>query len=71
MIQLETTLRILKKKPKNFLDCLIYARNKYQKFFYNGIMQLLKAYPLDHTDEKGKLFWSSPKRPPFPNNFDS
>jgi hypothetical protein len=68
--QLETTLRLLKKKPKSFLDCLQYARNKFQKFFHNSVVALIKAYPLDHKDDKGKLFWSSPKRPPHTLVFD-
>lgn len=68
---METTVRLLKKKPKSFIDCLNYARNKFQKFFHNSIVALIKAYPLDHVDNMGKLFWSSPKRPPNVFEFDA
>ncbi|CAD8164661.1 unnamed protein product [Paramecium pentaurelia] len=60
---LETTLKFCKNMPKNFNDCIQYALNKFYKYFVYGIMDLLKAYPLDHV-VNGKLFWSSPKRPP-------
>ncbi|CAD8161015.1 unnamed protein product [Paramecium octaurelia] len=60
---LETTLKFCKNMPKKFDDCIQYALNKFYKYFVYGIMDLLKAYPLDHV-VNGKLFWSSPKRPP-------
>lgn len=68
--QLESTLRLLARRPKSIVDCLRYARNKFEKFFHNALLQLLKAYPLDQCDDKGRLFWSSPKRPPLVLTFN-
>lgn len=60
---LEKTLKFCNNRPKSFEDCVQYALNKFYKYFVYGIWDLLKAYPLDHM-VNGKLFWSSPKRPP-------
>lgn len=32
---------------------------------------MLYCFPRDYTDEKGNLFWSSPKRPPYVIDFDA
>jgi hypothetical protein len=50
--------------PKNFIDCLIIARRKFNKIYIDNIMQLLYLYPPDKIDSNGKLFWSLPKRQP-------
>jgi hypothetical protein len=34
------------------------------------ILQLLHVYPADKKNQDGKYFWSLPKRPPSPINFD-
>ena len=67
---LAEALRFLKSWPKTFDDCIIWARNKYQKYFVNDIKQLLHVYPLDHKLDNGSLFWTLPKRPPTPVKFD-
>jgi ubiquitin-activating enzyme E1 len=67
---MKKTLKWMKKYPKNFEDCLILARHKFNKVFCNNIKQLLYAYPLDKKDKQGKLFWTLPKRPPEIDNFD-
>jgi ubiquitin-activating enzyme E1 len=63
------TLKWIKKRPKTFEDCLIIAREKFNKVFVNNIKQLLYVYPLDKKDKSGKLFWSLPKRPPIIYDF--
>lgn len=63
---LKHTLKILKHNPTDFDQCILIARKKFQKYFYNDILQLLHVYPLDKTNKDGRLFWSLPKRPPTP-----
>lgn len=67
---LAESYRFLKNWPRNFDDCIQWARNKFEKFFVNDIKQLLHVYPLDHKLENGKLFWTLPKRPPSTVTFD-
>ena len=56
--------------PKNFEECVEYARNRFEKYFNHDIRQLLHVYPLDTKTKDGNLFWSLPKRPPSPVVFD-
>ena len=63
-------LNFAKGLPKSFDDCLQWARNKFEKLFSHDIKQLLYTYPLDFRTENGNLFWSLPKRPPQPLDFD-
>lgn len=42
----------------------------YQEFFEFKIIELLTLFPADYVDKEGKLFWTSPKRPPVPLPFD-
>ena len=63
--------KMFKKKPENLKDCLRFARLVFQKYFHNKIRQLMYVYPLDHITKEGKPFWSLPKRPPSPLEFDS
>ena len=39
-------------------------------YFSHNINQLLYTYPLTHTTKDGLPFWTLPKRPPTPLNFD-
>lgn len=65
-ISLKAGLKFLEKKPKNFDDCIAFARLKFEKFFNHDVRQLLHVYPLDAKTKDGNLFWSLPKRPPVP-----
>lgn len=60
----------MKKRPKNFDECVQYAREKFEKLFNHDIKQLLHVYPLDAKTKDGTLFWTLPKRPPVPIDFD-
>jgi hypothetical protein len=64
-------LKIVKKGPKNFDDCLEYAIHKFYRYFRDDVMQLLYTYPLDAKTKNGEPFWKLPKRPPFPIKFNS
>ena len=67
---LKKSIKWMKKAPKNFEDCLLLAREKFNKVFVNNIKQLMYSYPIDKKDKNGKLFWSLPKRPPVIDEFD-
>jgi len=43
---------------------------RFEKLFNHDIKQLLHVYPLDAKTKDGNLFWSLPKRPPVPIDFD-
>ena len=47
-----------------------FARQLFQDIFHDQIAQLLHSFPRDYKDDKGNLFWSSPKRPPYVIDFD-
>eukprot|EP00347_Sterkiella_histriomuscorum_P017580 403348792 len=69
-MSLKEGLKIIEKRPKSFEDCIEYARLKFEKFFNHDVRQLLHVYPLDAKTKDGNLFWSLPKRPPVPVDFD-
>lgn len=46
------------------------ARFRFQKHFFNDIKQLLHVYPLEKLTKEGRPFWSLPKRPPTPVEFN-
>jgi ubiquitin-activating enzyme E1 len=48
-----------------------FARQLFQDIFHDQIAQLLHSFPRDYRDDKGNLFWSSPKRPPYTIEFDA
>lgn len=57
--------------PKNFDDCVKWARLQFQENFHNTIAQLLYNFPSDQKTSSGALFWSGPKRCPNALNYDS
>lgn len=50
--------------PKDFEDCIEFARHKFEKLFNNNIQSLLTVYPPNKKKADGTPFWSLPKRPP-------
>ncbi|XP_014229516.1 ubiquitin-like modifier-activating enzyme 1 [Trichogramma pretiosum] len=69
---LESVKRALvDERPKNFNDCVVWARNHWQDQFNNQIRQLLFNFPPDQVTSSGQLFWSGPKRCPIPLTFDA
>ena len=67
---IKKAINTIKKKPIIFDDCIKWARKRFQKHFHNDILQLLHVYPLDKQTKEGRPFWSLPKRPPTPFEFD-
>ncbi|EUB59741.1 Ubiquitin-like modifier-activating enzyme [Echinococcus granulosus] len=57
--------------PKDFDDCIVWARNLWQDLYSNSIRQLLFNFPPDHKTTTGAPFWSGTKRCPRPLEFDA
>ncbi|XP_041953675.1 ubiquitin-like modifier-activating enzyme 1 isoform X3 [Alosa sapidissima] len=57
--------------PRNWEDCITWARNHWQCQYNNNIRQLLHNFPPDQLTSSGAPFWSGPKRCPHPLEFDT
>ena len=57
-------------RPREFKDCVSWARCVFEDLFVNGIKQLLHSYPVDFVTSAGVSFWSGAKRPPTPLEFN-
>jgi Ubiquitin-activating enzyme active site len=68
---LKDVVKLLSRRPKSFEDCLRYARLKFEKLFNHDVRQLLHVYPLDAKTKEGAPFWSLPKRPPTPVEYEA
>jgi len=62
---------LVQNKPKNFDDCIKFARMRFQQLYHNNVKQLLYNFPADQTTDSGALFWSGPKRCPHPIVFNT
>lgn len=70
IVSLKEGMKLLKKRPNNFMDCVEYARMRFEKLFNHDIRQLLHVYPLDAVTKDGNPFWTLPKKPPTAIDFD-
>ncbi|KAI9830618.1 MAG: hypothetical protein M1819_005428 [Sarea resinae] len=61
---------LVTEKPLSFDDCIVWARQQFEKQYNNAIQQLLYNFPKDSTTASGAPFWSGPKRAPEPLKFD-
>ncbi|KAF1955785.1 ubiquitin-activating enzyme E1 [Byssothecium circinans] len=61
---------LVTEKPLTFDDCIIWARQQFEKNYNHAIGQLLYNFPKDSTTGSGQPFWSGPKRAPDPARFD-
>ena len=57
--------------PRTFQQCIYQARRKFETYYVNSITQLLHAFPIDHKNDDGTLFWALPRRPPKRITFDA
>lgn len=57
-------------RPKDFQECVAWARVKFEENFRNQILQLLHNFPPEQTTSSGAPFWSGPKRCPHGLKFD-
>ena len=58
-------------RPRDFDDCIHWARDRFEEYFHNVIVQLLHVFPRDYKDKDGNPFWTGSKRPPTPLSFDA
>jgi ubiquitin-activating enzyme E1 len=63
-------LRLFKDGQVDFFRCVEWARLQFEDLFRNTILQLLHNFPLDAKTSTGAPFWSGPKRPPTPLEFN-
>lgn len=61
---------LVDERPRNFEDCIAWARCHWQEQYNNQIRQLLFNFPPDQVTSSGQPFWSGPKRCPVPLTFD-
>ena len=66
---LENIFEIVSKRM-NWENCVEESRHMFEKNFNHKPKQLLFLYPVDTKDSEGAPFWSPPKRPPVPIEFD-
>jgi ubiquitin-activating enzyme E1 len=62
---------LVKEKPHDFNDCIVWARKQFENEYNNAIQQLLYNFPRDSTTSSGAPFWSGPKRAPDALIFDA
>lgn len=67
---LENIVGIAEEAPKDFRDCLVWARKRFEEQFSNQIKQLLHNFPPDMVTSTGQAFWSGTKRQPTPLLFN-
>ncbi|KAK4534451.1 hypothetical protein CDCA_CDCA02G0476 [Cyanidium caldarium] len=58
-------------RPRDFADCVQWARLQFERLYHHSIRQLLHAFPRDMLDRDGQPFWSGTKRAPTPLVFDA
>jgi ubiquitin-activating enzyme E1 len=62
---------LIDEKPKDFQDCVAWARTLFEELYTNQIRQLLFNFPPDQIMPKsGQPFWSGAKKKPSPIIFD-
>lgn len=61
---------MIDERPKDFFDCVKWARLTWQEHYSNQIRQLLFNFPPDKPGQSNQPFWSGPKRCPKPLDFD-
>lgn len=68
---LESVKQVLvDERPESFVDCITWARLRFQDQYNNQIRQLLFNFPKDQVTSSGAPFWSGPKRCPHAIEFD-
>ena len=58
-------------KNATFEECVKIARNMFQDYYYNNILQFLYNFPVDCKNQNGTPFWSGSKKAPTPCVFDT
>jgi len=66
---LEAIAEVAEERPKDFKDCLVWARKRFEEQYANQIKQLLHNFPAEMITSTGQPFWSGTKRQPNPIAF--
>jgi ubiquitin-activating enzyme E1 len=61
---------LLDSKPREYRDCVVWARHIFESLFASNIKQLLYCFPPDHMTSTGVPFWAGTKKCPSPIAFD-
>ncbi|NXA24095.1 UBA1 enzyme, partial [Ibidorhyncha struthersii] len=67
---LEQVQESLRERPRDWQDCLSWARRHWQSCYHNTIVQLLHNFPPEHETSPGVPFWSGDRSCPHPLTFD-
>nr|XP_025962416.1 ubiquitin-like modifier-activating enzyme 7 [Dromaius novaehollandiae] len=67
---LEQVRRSLQERPRDWQDCVHWARRHWQSCYHDTISQLLLTFPPEHEASPGVAFWSGDRRCPHPLTFD-
>ncbi|XP_045056058.2 ubiquitin-like modifier-activating enzyme 7 isoform X2 [Desmodus rotundus] len=68
---LQVAVGVLRQRPQNWRDCVLWALGRWQLCFRHSIEQLLRHHPPDEVLEDGARFWSRPRQCPQPLEFDA
>uniref|UniRef100_A0A8C3B8K1 Ubiquitin-activating enzyme E1 n=1 Tax=Cairina moschata TaxID=8855 RepID=A0A8C3B8K1_CAIMO len=66
----ERVWRSLQERPRDWGDCVRWARRHWQSHYHDAIAQLLHTFPPTHESSPGVPFWSGDRRCPHPLTFD-
>ncbi|KAM8994845.1 ubiquitin-like modifier-activating enzyme 7 isoform 1-T1 [Ara ararauna] len=67
---LEQVQRSLQERPRDWRDCVRWARRHWQSCYHDAITQLLHTFPLEHEVKPGVPFWTWDKTCPHPLIFN-
>ncbi|XP_027742301.1 LOW QUALITY PROTEIN: ubiquitin-like modifier-activating enzyme 7 [Empidonax traillii] len=60
----------LRERPRDWRDCVLWARQHWQSRYHDAIVQLLHTYPPEHETSPGVPFWTGDKSCPHPLTFN-
>ncbi|XP_062356447.1 ubiquitin-like modifier-activating enzyme 7 [Cinclus cinclus] len=67
---LEQVWDSLRERPRDWQDCVRWARRRWQSCYHDAITQLLHIYPPEHETSPGVAFWAGDRSCPHPLTFD-
>ncbi|TRZ13806.1 hypothetical protein HGM15179_013290 [Zosterops borbonicus] len=67
---LEQVWASLQERPRDWQDCVRWARRRWQSCYHDAIAQLLHTYPPEHETSPGVPFWTGDRSCPHPLTFN-
>ncbi|XP_074406180.1 ubiquitin-like modifier-activating enzyme 7 [Zonotrichia albicollis] len=67
---LEQVWESLRERPRDWQDCVCWARRRWQRCYHDAIAQLLHIYPPEHETSPGVPFWAGDRSCPHPLTFN-